>query len=275
VKLRVMAGTGNTFAVVDGERETLPASRPVFAHRLCAEPLDARLPRLDGLLVVSRGERGGDCRMTVFNADGSRPEMCGNGLRCVARFAREEGYAARDRLLVETDAGAREVELVRDRRGAIVAARANLGAPRAIERQVALETSRGVLRATLVDLGNPHCVLLVDDERAAPVTTLGRELELHPRFPMRTNVEFAALREGRIHLRVWERGLGETAACGTGACAAAVAARLERGLASPVEVDLPGGRLRVEWNERGELWLSGACDELWRGEIAAESLAGS
>jgi diaminopimelate epimerase len=272
LKLSVMAGAGNTFAVVDAEREALPSAPPLFAQRLCAEGAPAGLPRLDGLLLVSRGERGGDCRMTVFNADGSRPEACGNGLRCVARFAREHGYAREDRLRVETDAGPRPVELLRDPRGAIVAARASMGAPRRIERDVPLRTSRGEVRATLVDMGNPHCVLLVDDERAAPVAALGGELELHSRFPRRANVGFAAWRDGRLHLRVWERGVGETAACGTGACAAAVAARLERGLASPVEVRLPGGLLTVEWDGAGDVRLTGPCELLWSGEV---ELAGS
>jgi diaminopimelate epimerase len=272
MKLRVMAGTGNTFAVVDGERESLADDCAALARRLCASAIwEGRLPRLAGLLVVTRSQAGADCRMRIFNADGSRAEACGNGLRVVARFAREQGFAARDRLRVETDAGVRDVELVRNVDGTITAARARMGAPRKIERDVELVTSRGPLRATLVDMGNPHCVLFVDDERATAVGELGRELEQHPRFPQRTNVEFAAQRNERLFLRVWERGVGETAACGTGACATAVAAALARKVSLPVDIELPGGRLGVDWDGRGEVELSGSCDDLWRGEVGAET----
>lgn len=269
-----MAGAGNTFAVVDGERESLPSDPSGLAKRLC-EPgrrWSRHLPRLDGVLVVTGGSRpsdaGADCRMTIYNSDGSRPEACGNGLRCVARFAREQGFAASDTLRVATDAGVRRVELVRDAGGSIVAARARMGAPRRIERDVVLATSRGDVRATLVDMGNPHCVLFVDDERRAPVGELGPELERHARFPQRTNVEFAAVRDGRWRLRVWERGVGETPACGTGACATAIAAALERGAALPLDLELPGGRLIVDRDASGEVILTGPCDELWAGDVS-------
>ena len=264
MKLSIMSGAGNTFAVVDGGRESLGDDRASLARCLCV-PGAFEWP-LDGLLVVERSSLA-DCRMTIFNADGSHPEACGNGLRCVAKFAREHGYAVRDRLRVETDAGVREVELVREAGGAITAARASMGKPRSIERDIELSTSHGRMRATLVDMGNPHCVLFVEDERTAPVASLGAELERHPRFPQRTNVEFCARRAGKLWLRVWERGVGETAACGTGACASAVVATLltppER---LPIEVELPGGRLTVAWNGTDEVVLGGPCAELWAGE---------
>ncbi|MCC7011703.1 MAG: diaminopimelate epimerase [Planctomycetes bacterium] len=269
MKLRVLAGAGNTFAVVDGTTETLPADVAGVARRLCARGWRGELPALDGMLVVTRSA-GADCRMKIYNADGSSPEACGNGLRLVAKFAREQGFTHRDQLEVETDAGVRGVELVRDRAGVVVAARARMGVPRGLERDVRLVTSRGAVLATLVDMGNPHCVLFVDDERTSPVSELGRELEFHPRFPARTNVEFAAMRNERLFLRVWERGVGETAACGTGACATAVAAALEGKVSLPVDVELPGGRLTVDWGENGEVVLSGPCEDLWSGEIALE-----
>ena len=110
-------------------------------------------------------------------------------------------------------------------------------------------------------------MLFVEDERAAPVRELGAELERHARFPNRTNVEFAAVRDGRWRLRVWERGVGETPACGTGACATAIAASLERGASLPLEIELPGGRLTVDRDASGEVVLAGGCDELWAGEV--------
>lgn len=271
MRLRVMAGAGNSFAVVDTRSQALPDDLPGLARSLCARAWEGRLPALDGLLLVSPGTAGGDCRMKIYNSDGSSPEACGNGLRCVAKFAREEGLARRDQLRVETDAGLREVELVRHG-DEISGARARMGAPRRIESSVELATSRGRLLATLVDMGNPHCVLFVEDERAAAVHELGREIEYHPRFPKRTNVEFAALRNERLFLRVWERGVGETAACGTGACATAVAAAREERVSLPIDVELSGGRLTVDWDGRGEVVLTGPCEDLWSGvlELAGE-----
>lgn len=277
MNLHVIDAAGNVFAVVDGERENLGENCATLARALCAPgALPGRADKLDGLLVVTRGSGVAECRMTIFNADGSRPEACGNGLRCVAKFARENGFALADRLRVETDAGARTVDILRDGVGTIVGCKASMGAPRAILGDVELESSRGAVRATLVDMGNPHCVVFVDDERTAPVHELGRELENAARFPERTNVEFASVRDGRLYLRVWERGVGETRACGTGACATAVAASL-RGdrwrVALPVDVELPGGTLRVNWDGTGEVELEGPCVELWRGEWRARTEA--
>jgi diaminopimelate epimerase len=273
MKLSMMSGAGNTFAVIDAEREVLPEDPAAFARRLSArDDWPVALPRVEGVLLVARSTNGADCRMTIFNPDGSRPAACGNGLRCVSRFARENGFAPRDRMRVETDAGVREVELVREG-GVIVGARAKMGVPHKIERDIVLVTSRGNVSATLVDVGNPHCVLFVDDERVAPVHQLGRELEIHPHFPNRTNVEFATLRNERLFLRVWERGVGETEACGTGACATAIAAQLQRLVTLPVDVELPGGRLTVDWDGVGEVQLTGPCIELWRGEFDTQSVA--
>lgn len=272
--MTILEGAGNTFAVLDARAEP-SGDRAQLARRWCAAPpVEASIPKLDGVLFVEAGGDQADCRMVIYNADGSRPEACGNGLRCVARFAREHGFASADRMLIATDAGVREVELLRED-GAIVGARADMGPPRRVERDVELRGSFGARTATLVDMGNPHCVLFVDDEQRAPVHELGALLEHHERFPGRTNVEFAALRrDGEIGLRVWERGVGETAACGTGACATAVAAILAGAAISPVEVHLPGGRLRVEWNGRGAVWLSGPCDVVWEGPVRAPASSG-
>jgi diaminopimelate epimerase len=269
VKLTLMAGAGNSFALWDVRALGQPRDAAEVARELCERTWPGPSATLDGLLVVSPGTDGAACRMTIFNADGSRPEACGNGLRCVARFAREQGFSASDTFSVQTDAGVRSVEIVRDR-GAIVGVRASMGPPREIEVGVTLASSKGGQRATLVDMGNPHAVLFVADERTAPVAELGRELERHPRFPNRTNVEFAALRDGRVHLRVWERGVGETAACGTGACATAVAALREGKLTLPVDIELPGGTLRVDWDGAGEVFLTGPSEVLWAGEVKLE-----
>jgi diaminopimelate epimerase len=267
VKLTIMSGTANVFAVVDARHERLPRDLAQLARKLCTTQLAPQAPaQLDGLLVVAPSERA-SCRMTIYNVDGSRAEACGNGLRCVAQFARSRGFTAADRLRVETDAGIRDVELLREH-GAIVGARATMGTPRVLGRDLELATSRGPVLATLVDMGNPHCVLFVDDERKEAVEVLGPELERHAHFPKRTNVEFCARREGKLWLRVWERGVGETLACGTGACATAVAASLlEEPTKLPVDVEVRGGRLNIAWDGVGQVVLSGPCEELWSGEV--------
>ncbi len=244
MQLHLMSGAGNRFAVVDAFTDALPADMPQFARDVCATVT----PKVDGLLVAARPTRGGDCAMILYNADGSRPETCGNGLRCIAKLVRDQGHVTRDEFVIETDAGpcATTVERVQEK---VVRARVHMGAPLILARDVAIAIDDGgpaTVRGTLVDVGNPHCVVFVDDERTAPVTTQGPRIETHALFPRGTNVEFLALRAGQLHLRVWERGVGETQACGSGACAAAVAA-VERGLARfPVRMELPGGTLEVE-----------------------------
>jgi diaminopimelate epimerase len=261
IELALMSGAGNRFAVLDGFARALPEDLPQLARDVCALPE----PKLDGLLVAAPPTRGGDCAMVLYNADGSRPETCGNGLRCIAKLVRDRGHVARDEFVIETDAGpcATRVERVK---GSVVRARVHMGAPRIIGRDVAIAIDGGTLRGTLVDVGNPHCVIFVDDERTAPVATQGPLVETHPMFPRGTNVEFLAVRGGRVHVRVWERGVGETQACGSGACAAAIAA-VERRLARfPVQLELPGGTLEVGNDEggdgRGGVHLSGPVEEL-------------
>ena len=271
MRLALLSGAGNAFAVLDATRDALSEDPAALAQALCVDrssPLFAAGLRaglippegraLDGLLLLLPPQSGGDCRMVIYNADGSRPAACGNGLRCAARFAREQGLAPSDLVTIETDAGTRCVRLLREG-GEPRRARATMGTARVLALRERLELDGRSVHATLVDLGNPHCVLFVDDERAVDVAQLGAKLERHPRFPDRTNVEFAARRGGRVALRVWERGVGETAACGTGACATAVAAAAEGLQQLPLEVDLPGGRLAVSWSANGEVELEGPC----------------
>ncbi len=261
-RVAIMTGAGNAFAVLDA-REAPPVEHwAEFARRLCeAPPAASPLRKLDGVLFVAPSEDRRSCSMVVHNADGSRPQTCGNGIRCVAHFARERGLVDSDVLRVRTDAGACAVELLRER-GGITGARVDMGPPRALERDLELRGDFGRVQATCVDMGNPHCVLLVDDERSAPLNTLGPALEHHAHFPGRTNVEFVAQRGGRWHLRVWERGVGETAACGSGACATAVALLAAGRARSPLELALPGGVLRVEWDGAGAVWLTGPSEQL-------------
>ena len=248
----VLEGAGNVFAVATAAE--LGRAQADVARGLCS----AR--GLDGLLEVRPAGSGGDLGMVIWNADGSRAEACGNGLRCVALFARERGLVETDRMLVETDCGARTVELLRRGEG-VVAARAQLGPTRVVDLAASLEWRPGErVEAVLVDVGNPHCVVFVGPEGLSRLDELGPALTWHASFPAGTNVELAvpAATGLPIRARVWERGVGETAACGTGAAAIAVAAEETGRGALPAVVELPGGRLEVERGNDGEVWLSGA-----------------
>jgi diaminopimelate epimerase len=250
---RFYSAAGNRFAVVDAF-ERLPGDLPGLARGLCARH------GLDGLLVGARPERGGDCRMLVYNRDGSRAEACGNGLRVLARWAFETAHGGME-LVVETDSGPRRVvSFVRGRE--VVIARAELGVPRLVARHEGLELGGEALGVTLVDLGNPHCVVFVADVARAPVASLGSTIENHARFPHRINVSFVECAAGRLLVRTWERGVGETAACGTGVGASAVAALAHGRVRAPVEVGTRGGRLQVDWDGRGVLALTGPVEAL-------------
>lgn len=254
----VMSGAGNTFAMIDGFAGELPRDLPGLARAMCGDIE----PKIDGLLIATRPVFGGDCAMVLYNADGSRPETCGNGLRCVAKLVADRGHVRGDAFVIESDAGKCPTTVERVG-GKVVRARVHMGVPKIIARDVSVPLEAGtVVKGTLVDVGNPHCVVFVDDERSAPVDTQGPSIEKHRLFPRGTNVEFLAVRAGKVHLRVWERGVGETAACGSGACAAATAA-VERGVARfPVRIELPGGTLEVDSDGKGGVFLSGPVAEV-------------
>ncbi|MFN0007453.1 MAG: diaminopimelate epimerase [Planctomycetota bacterium] len=266
MRYTLMSGAGNLFVMVDVFDDPRPSEPARVAREICGSASRGSIqPRPDGLILVGPSERGADCAMEVYNADGSRPETCGNGLRCAAKLAVERGHVRGLELSIETDAGARSarVELLG---GRVVAASIEMGLPRILATEEVILTAKSSAVATVVDMGNPHCVLFVEDERTAPVEALGSELERHRRFPAGTNVEFLSRRSERWHLRVWERGVGETRACGSGACAAAVAA-VQCGLATwPVRLRLPGGELEVDRREDGNVVLTGPVEELGSGE---------
>lgn len=266
MRYSLMSGAGNLFAVVDGFVDALPRDPATTARGVCAPASDGGLePRPDGLILVRPSGGGADCAMEVYNADGSRPETCGNGLRCVAKLVADRGHVARAAFVIATDAGPCPTTVEREG-GAVTRARVHMGVPRVLAPEALLALGATTVRATLVDMGNPHCVLFVEDERRAPVETWGRLLERHPRFPDGTNVEFLALREAGAFLRVWERGVGETRACGSGACAAAAAA-VGKGLARwPMRLQLPGGALVVDSDARGGVSLEGPVLEISSGE---------
>lgn len=251
-----MHGLGNDFVVFEG-----PAPEAGQIRRWC----DRRTGiGADGVLRVGRGgggHPGAAAAMEYWNADGAAAEMCGNGLRCTAAYAYEQGWAGRGEFLVETPVGVRRAEVLEN--GAV---RAEIGPCRV---GAGLEFEGRSF--TAVDAGNPHAVTFLDRaERLeeAPVGSVGPAFQRHPSFPGGVNVGFAAETGGGLRLRVWERGAGETRACGTGAAAAAAAARARGSAGSVVRVELPGGTLRVEL-AGAAAWIEGPAVRVFTGALPA------
>jgi len=270
---RFVSAAGNRFVLIDADAARLPEDPGAWARAL-RDPAtwDGEPPpwASDGLLVV-RAPRTPDHDgvMEIYNVDGSRPEACGNGLRCVARYLFDARRSETDVVRIATDAGPRRVR-IEQRAGAVVAT-ADMGMPVLAATGVELTLGAGRrLEATVVSMGNPHCVVLVPDERAAPVDAWGHALQRDARFAGGTNLELVSLRESQcLSVRVWERGVGETRACGTGACAAALVIA-ERSLRSwPIPVRMPGGDLTVDENADATLSLSGIVLDEGAGAIAA------
>lgn len=268
-------GTANDFVYVDA-REGLPVDPATLAPQLCDRH---RGIGADGLVLLLPSTRtDADCRMVIYNADGSRPEMCGNGIRGFAKFVYDRGIVRKDVLAVETDAGVKTLRCeVRDGRVARVAV--DMGTPEwrgpqipvaaegeAIDRP--LEVAGRTWAVTCVALGNPHCVVFVDDVARLDLPVLGPEFEHHPFFPRRVNTEFIRIvAPDRLEMRVWERGTGETMACGTGASAAAVAAARTGRAARRVVVALPGGELEIDWRADDHVVMTGAAVEAFEGRV--------
>jgi diaminopimelate epimerase len=278
-------GIGNDFVMVADPSDELRLTAEVV-RRLC----DRRFGiGADGVIRVAPGGDGAELLMDYRNSDGSIGEMCGNGIRCLARFALTEGLTTLREIEVATRAGRKTVVVGND--GLV---RVDMGAPQfapaevpvekegpdALHTKLELPTAGNsghaavphVVEAACLSMGNPHAVLFVEDPEGADVPTLGPVIEKHPAFAYRTNVEFVTVRSPqRIEMRVWERGSGETLACGTGACAAAVAARVLEGTDETVLVSLPGGELEVTWAgslERDRpVFMTGPAVEAFRGEI--------
>jgi len=268
-----MEGLGNDYVYVDGFVETV-RDASALAVRISDRHFGVGS---DGLILIQPSESA-DARMEMYNPDGSRAEMCGNGIRCVAKYLYDHGIARRDELTVETDAGTKELELF-VAAGVVERVRVNMGPPelergripmkgrkgRAVDE--ALEALDRTFRVTAVNMGNPHCVTFVDDAVAVPLETYGPVMETHPLFPERVNVEFAeVLDRNRLMVRVWERGTAETLACGTGACATCVAGVLNDVSDRAVTVQLLGGDLDVEWSEAtGDVLMTGPAREVFTG----------
>jgi len=267
MKFVKMQGAGNDYVLVDTNRETVEDP-----EALAVAVSDRHFGiGSDGLILLAPSDRA-DVRMIMFNPDGSRAQMCGNGLRLLAKLARDNGTVDTDEMVVETDAGLLPVTLVRES-GAVTGARVLMGIPKAtsgIDEPITVLDR--TFRMTTVDMGNPHAVIFIDEDLDAfPLERFGPAIETAPRFPDRTNVEFVVVDNPHgLRQRTWERGAGETLACGTGATAVTTAAILSGRAVSPLTISLRGGDLETEWSGAGtEVVLTGPAVEVYRGEILA------
>ena len=276
LKFTKMHGLGNDFMVIDGINQTFdPTTAPLtqWANRHTGIGFDQLL------LVEKPSSDAVDFRYRIFNADGSEVEQCGNGARCFVRFVVDKGLTDKQEILVETAKGVIVPKLMAD--GLVTV---NMGKPRFAPTEIPFlpnsdETDAlthmvmvglEAVQLSCVNMGNPHAVLLVEDTATAPVETLGADLECHEQFPERVNVGFMqVLSRQAIRLRVFERGAGETQACGTGACAAVVSGvrlgLLDAGV--PVQVNLTGGSLWITWQEGEDVLMTGPAQSVFEGEL--------
>jgi len=271
-----MHGLGNDYIVVDNKEEKINGKQAAeLAKRLC----ERRLSVGADSLLLAYSSKAADVKMRVFNADGSEAEMCGNGIRCFAKYCYENGIVKKKEFSVETLSGIKNVWLTL-RQGEVSVVKVDMGSP-SWERSSLPMTGHGtcinvdlmvdsqLFKVTCLSIGNPHCVIFVDKVDDFPVEQIGRKIEKHEAFPKRTNVGFVQVLNPReLKLRVWERGCGETLACGTGSCAAAAAANKLGKVDSKVTVHVLGGDLKVEVAK--SLFLSGAAEKVFEGTLFKE-----
>jgi diaminopimelate epimerase len=267
-----MHGLGNDFVVIDAINQSVSLDtervrRLADRHRGIG---------CDQLLIVEPAQQAdSEFFYRIYNADGSEVEQCGNGARCFARFVRDEGLTRNDTILVDTAAG--RITLQIEANGEVTV---NMGQPRFAPADIPLKRETAEIEYSLsldgevvhfgaVSMGNPHAVLLVDDINSAPVAELGPRLESHHDFPNRVNVGFAqVINRDQMRLRVFERGAGETEACGSGACAAMVVARQQGLVNDKVAIELRGGTLQISWaGDDSPVWMTGPATHVFDGQI--------
>ncbi|MCH5178039.1 MAG: diaminopimelate epimerase [Prevotellaceae bacterium] len=274
IKFTKMHGAGNDYIYVDAMQ--YPLAHP---EKLAVE---WSAPHTgigsDGLILIDRSEVA-DFKMRMFNNDGSEGIMCGNGVRCVGKFVYDKGLTSSKSVTVETLGGIKVLQLTTDNNNKVTKVRVDMGRPSLHNKEQLANDSgsmtEGLVQAdgrdyigTFVCMGNPHFVIFVDDIEAIDLTTEGRALETHSIFSQRCNIEFAEVRDsGVIRTRVWERGTGITLACGTGACATAVAAIVTGKAIGRATIAMDGGDLEIEWDGSENLYMTGPAATVFDGEI--------
>ena len=282
MKFTKMHGCGNDYIYVDGAREQIEQEKkPELVRRLSERHFGIGG---DGVIFINPSDQA-DFEMEMYNMDGSRAEMCGNGIRCVAKFVYDKGLTEKTSLSIISCGRIRYLDLtVQD--GKVSTVRVNMGAPvlRAADIPVIsqkgedqervigekIEVDGKTYEMTCVSMGNPHAVIFADQVSALPLEKIGPLFENHERFPKRVNTEFVkVIDREHVEMRVWERGTGETLACGTGACAVAVACVLNGLTKEQITVKLLGGNLQIRWDQKENLvYMTGSADTVFEGEIA-------
>ena len=274
MKFTKWQGIGNDFVIVNGFQEKI-ADYASKAIEVCDRHFGIGA---DGLVIALPSDVA-DFRMRIFNSDGSEAEMCGNVTRCFARFVYETGLTTKTELTIETLAGIIRPKLIFEN-GVVTSVCVDMGEPRLKRSEipmvgdpddkainVPLLVENSSYAVTCVSMGNPHCIVFVDDVEELDLQQFGRPIEIHPAFPRKTNVEFVQVLDRQtLRMRVWERGAGVTLACGTGACATLVAAVLNGKTDRRATLKLDGGELLIEWREDNHIYKTGPAKEVFRGE---------
>ncbi len=277
MKFIKMHGLGNDFIIVEDLQGKVQLSDSQI-QKLCHRNFGVGA---DGLVLILPSQRG-DVRMRIFNSDGTEAEMCGNAIRCVASHAYEMGLVDKEEVLVETQMGLNLTKIFLKGKQ-VDSVEVNMGEPvldsqlvpaQGKDRLIIMEdlvlNQLGLtFKITALSMGNPHCVIFVEDGEKMPFNEIGYQIEHHPFFPQKTNVEFVEILSKReIKMRVWERGVGETLACGTGACASVVASVLNNFTERRVTVYLPGGQLEIYWDEEDKtVFMKGPAEKVFSGEV--------
>ena len=270
-----MHGLGNDYILLDNrERKISDGKLSLLASKLCRRRFSIGA---DGLLLLYNSAIV-DVKMRIFNADGSEAEMCGNGIRCFAKYCYENSIVSKSGMRVETLAGVKNVRLEISN-GKVKAITVNMGSP-LFERKNIPVVGEGEFineeikvddenfRATCLSIGNPHCVIFVEDVERFPVGRYGPKIENHPIFPKRINVEFVQIvKRDLLKMRGWERGVGETLACGTGACASVVAGSILGKISRECTVQLLGGKLKVKYSGDNKICMTGPAEKAYEGTL--------
>ncbi len=273
-----MTGLGNDYIYIDCTKEKDIKNISEMARKLSDRHFGIGA---DGLIVINKADDGkSDFKMRTFNSDGSEAEMCGNGIRCLGKFIHDNHLSDSDKVSIETLAGIKKIKILEDEKGNCNEVIVDMGEPlfqdknipynvyEAFNKDLDLDVKGKQMRFTVVSMGNPHAITFVENINNVDINEYGPQIENNPIFPNRTNVEFVEIVDkNNIKVRVWERGVGETFACGTGACAAVVASGLNGYTDENVTVELPGGKLKIEWGKDNHIYMQGPATTVYEGNI--------
>ena len=274
-----MEGLGNDFVMMDDREGEIEAAMayPDLARKLCDRHFGIGA---DGI-ILARKSTSHDIRFVIINSDGSEPQMCGNGMRCFAKYLYENKILTQEKIQVETLAGTVIPQVIVNNESRVDRVRVDMGEPVLASEKVPFKSSMETaimddlklddqtVKVTAVSMGNPHAVIFVDDVEQLDFQSIGKKVEVHERFPEKTNVEFIqVINNQELKMRVWERGAGVTLACGTGACASLVAAHLNKLTLNRALVHLAGGDLEIEWDKAtNHIFKTGPAREVFKGSV--------